>query len=146
MKRFIFLLLSCSLLVSSIGLAGCNTNDITESDIYFPTPEEPANAYMDALARGKLIFDGKYILLRAGFLFFTEDMLLIWPYGYSVAVEKGEIQILNENRQIVARVGDNVKLGGGENPISNVEKLIGESLPEEWNGTCWLVAPVNTLK
>ncbi len=143
MKKFILLLLSCLLfIISSIGFTGCNTNDITESDIYFPTLEEPANAYMDALARGKLILDGEYILLKSSFLFFSEEMLLIWPYGYSVNVEDGKIHILDETGEVVANVGDYVKIGGGQNPITNVEKLIGKSLPDDWDGTCWLVSEI----
>ncbi len=143
MKKFILLLLSCLLfIISSIGFTGCNTNDITESDIYFPTLEEPANAYMDALARGKLILDGEYILLKSSSLFFSEEMLLIWPYGYSVEVEKGNIHILDDNGDIVANVGDHVKMGGGETPVSHLENLVGKSLPDDWDGTCWLVSEI----
>jgi hypothetical protein len=143
MKKFILLLLSCLLfIISSIGFTGCNTNDITESDIYFPTPEEPLNAYPDALTEGQLIFDGEYILLSTGFLFFTEEMLLLWPYGYSVEVEKGNIHILNDNGDIVANVGDHVKMGGGQIPVSHLENLVGKSLPDDWDGTCWLVSEI----
>jgi hypothetical protein len=141
MKRLNLILLSILLIVSSIGFTGCE-NDITESDIYFPTLEEPANAHMDALARGKLILDGEYILLKSSFLFFSEEMLLIWPYGYSLEVEDGKIHILDETGEVVANVGDHVKIGGGQNPITNVEKLIGKSLPDDWNGTCWLVSEI----
>jgi hypothetical protein len=141
-KLILILLLSCLLLVSSTGLIGCNTYNVTESDIYFPTPEEPLNAYPDALTKGQLIFDGKYILLKAGFLFFTEDMLLLWPYGYSIEVEKGTIHILNDNGDIVASVGDHVKMGGGQIPVSHLENLIGTLLPNKWEGDCWLVAKV----
>jgi hypothetical protein len=142
MKKLNLILLSILLIVSSIGFTGCNKNDILESDIYFPTLEEPANAHMDALARGKLMLEGEYILLKSSFFFFSEEMLLIWPYGYSVDVEDGKIHILNENGHIVASVGEYVKIGGGENPISNVEKLIGYSLPEVWEGTCWMVSEI----
>jgi hypothetical protein len=69
-------------------------------------------------------------------------MLLIWPYGYSIEVEKGKINILDDNDDIVASVGDYVKIGGGESPVSHVENLIGESLPEDWKGTCWLVSKI----
>ena len=141
MKKFNLILLSILLIVSSIGFTGCE-KDVSESDIYFPTLEEPANAYMDALTEGKLILNGKYILLKAGFLFFTEDMLLLWPYGYSVEVEKGNIHILDDNRDIVARVGDHVKMGGGQIPVSHLETLIGESLPDSWEGNCWMVSKV----
>ena len=144
MKKLIFLLLSFLLLVGSTGLIGCNTNNLSESDIYFPTPEEPANAYMDALATGKLVLEGKFILLRSGFLFFTTDMLLIWPYGYSVEVEKGNIHILDDNGDIVASVGDHVKMGGGQSPISHshLEILVGKPLPDSWEGTCWIVSEI----
>jgi hypothetical protein len=141
MKKLNLILLSILLTVSSISFTGCE-KDVTESDIYFPALEEPANAYPDALTEGRLIFDGKYILLKAGFLFFTEDMLLLWPYGYSIDVEKGNIHILDDNGAIVASVGEHVKMGGGQIPVSHLETLIGESLPDSWEGTCWMVAKV----
>jgi hypothetical protein len=143
MKKLNLILISILLFVSSISFTGCE-KDITESDIYFPTLEEPANAHMDALARGKLILDGGYILLKSSFLFFTEDMLLIWPYGYSVEVEKGNIHILDDNGDIVASVGDHVKIGGGQSTVSHshLENLVGKPLPDRWEGTCWIVSEI----
>jgi hypothetical protein len=147
MKKLIFILLSGLLIISSSGIAGCDQNrDITESDIFFPVLEEPEAYYPSALSEGKLIFNGKYLLLKRNFLIFSTKILLIWPYGYSVDVENEEIHILNENGQAVASVGDSIKVGGGENPASNVEKLIGYSLPDDWYGICWLVASIDLLK
>jgi hypothetical protein len=141
MKKLNLILLSILLTVSSISFTGCEKN-VNESDIYFPTPEEPSNVQMEALATGSLIFDGKYILLRGGCPFDRAEMLLIWPYGYSVDVEKWKIRILDDNGDIVASVGDHVKIGGGVIPLSQAEKVIGESLPDSWEGDCWLVGEV----
>ncbi len=141
MKRLNLILISILLIASSIDITGCE-KDITESDIYFLTTKEPSNASMDALTKGKLVLDSEYILLKAGFLFFTEDMLLLWPYGYSVEVEKGNIHILDDTGEVVASVGDHVKMGGGQIPVSHLENLVGKPLPDSWEGTCWMVSEI----
>jgi hypothetical protein len=143
MKKLSFLFLSLIFIVSSIGITGCDTySDITESDIYFPVLEEAEAYYPSNSSYGKLTFDGKYLLLRSSFLVFSVERLLIWPNGYSVKVENGKIHVLDKNGEVVARVGDRIKVGGGETPITNVEKLIGYSLPDDWEGTCWLVSEI----
>lgn len=124
-------------------VTGCNSSvDINESDIYFPVPEEAVEAYPDALTQGKLTFDGKYLLLRRHFLIFIRtDILLIWPYGYSLDVKDGKIQVLDEGGRVVARVGDSIKVGGGETTKEVVEEnFIGKPLPDDCEGPYWLVS------
>ena len=132
------------LAISSVCITGCHNNEsINESDIYFPVTKEALVDYPVSLTQGTLIFDGKYLLIRRGFLFFGTDTLAIWPYGYSVNVEGGEIQVLNESSQVVARVGDIIKMGGGETTKEVVEEnYIGESLPDDCEGPYWLVSEV----
>lgn len=144
MKKFAFLLLSSLIAISSICITGCNNNEgINKSDIYFPVTKEVLVDYPVALTQGTLIFDGKYLLIRSGFLFFGTDTLAIWPYGYSVNVEGGEIQVLNESSQVVARVGDIIKMGGGETTKEVVEEnYIGKPLPDDCEGPYWLVSEV----
>lgn len=38
---------------------------------------------------------------------------LIWPPDYAARAEGGEIRILDEGGRVVARVGDEVSIGGG---------------------------------
>ena len=144
LKKLAFFLLSSLLGISSICITGCNNNkDINKSDIYFPVAEYAMNDYPVDLTQGTLIFDGKYLLIRSGFLFFGTDTLAIWPYGYSVNVEDGEIQVLDESSQVVAHVGDSIKVGGGETTKEVVEEnYIGESLPDDCEGPYWLVSEV----
>jgi hypothetical protein len=142
MNKIVLTLLACLLIVSGTVIVVSNTYKIAESDIYLPTPEEPSNFQMEALATGTLILDDKYILLKGTCPFDRAEMLLIWPYGYSVDVEKWKIRILDDNGDIVARVGDHAKIGGGIIPLSQVEKVIGESLPDSWEGDCWLVGKI----
>jgi hypothetical protein len=139
MKKLALLLLTGLIAISSVCIMGCNKNeDINESDIYFPAAKEAQLGYPMGAIRGTLIFDGKYLRLRVEFIVENvmitpgTEYLVIWPYGYSVNVEDGEIQILDESGQVVARVGDYIRLGGGEtDKIVVEENYIGESLPDD---------------
>lgn len=68
--------------------------------------------------------------------------LAIWPYGFSVRVRGGEIQVLDADGEVVGRVGDTIEVGGGGTTLEIVEKYIGDSLPEGCEGPYWLVAGV----
>ncbi len=144
MKKPILILLSGLLATSSFCITGCNNNEgINKSDIYFPVTKEALVDYPDALTQGTLIFDGKYLLIKGVYPTSGADYLPIWPYGYSVNVEGGEIQVLNESGQVVARVGDIIKAGGGQTTKEVVEEnYIGESLPDDCEGPYWLVSEV----
>ena len=69
-----------------------------------------------------------------GFYVFGKGSLLIWPHGYSVKTENGKTCFVDNKGNTVARVGDRIKLAGGEIPLESVEKLIGEPLPENATG------------
>ncbi|MFZ3384446.1 MAG: S-layer protein domain-containing protein [Candidatus Methanoperedens sp.] len=96
--------------------------------IFFPTQKEPARSYMQALLGADnpeelIIKDG---CLRAG------GFLLVWPYGFSLTADNGTFQVISTG-QIVARVGDKIKVGGGadETPDGRIargysEQLLGE--------------------
>lgn len=144
MKKLAFLLLSSLLAISSVVITGCDANNnINKSDIYFPVTKEALVDYPPALTQGTLIYDGKYLLIKGVYPTSGADYLPIWPYGYSVNVEGGEIQVLNESSQVVARVGDIIKVGGGETTKEVVEEnYIGESLPDDCEGPYWLVSRV----
>ncbi len=81
-----------------------------EDEVFFPKHEEgevPA-----ALAGGRLALDdeGCIRLVTAGN---GRGATLIWPPDYAARAEGGEIRILDEEGRVVARVGDEVRIGGG---------------------------------
>lgn len=96
---------------------------------FFPTQKEPATSYMQALLGADnpeelIIKDG---CLRAG------GFLLVWPYGFSLTADNGTFQVIDSTGQIVARVGDKIKVGGGadETPEGRVARGYSEQLPSE---------------
>jgi len=58
---------------------------------------------------------------QAGCLFVTVDgdsWLLLWPEGYTARVADGHLDVLDESGEVVGRVGEPLRVGGGEtNPV-----------------------------
>jgi hypothetical protein len=100
---------------------------------------------MQALAVGRLVVDevGCFRLRddRAG----GRGDLVVWPPGYSMRVEDGEIQIVRGGGQTIARVGDNVRMGGGQIATSTGSHGMYEeflNIPEKCTGPLWIVGEV----
>ncbi|MCJ7515710.1 MAG: hypothetical protein MUO89_07085 [Dehalococcoidia bacterium] len=72
----------------------------------------------------------------------SKGELLVWPYGYSLRIMDKQIQVIDNDGQLVARVGDKIKVGGGEVPAEIVEEYIGQPLPDDCEGPYWLVSEV----
>ncbi len=108
---------------------------------FFPTQKEPATSYMQALLGADnpeelIIKDG---CLRAG------GFLLVWPYGFSLSADNGTFQVIDSTGQIVARVGDKIKVGGGtdETPDGRVARGYSAQLPSgRCSGPYWIVGEV----
>jgi len=80
---------------------------------FFPTQNEPTNAYMQALISDKLekleLVDG-CLRVNNGY----DDYLIVWHYGFSLSTDKdGIIQIIDDDGHPVAKVGDKVMFSGG---------------------------------
>ena len=80
--------------------------------VSFPT-QAPTDAYATALLRGQLVVNNSclWIMSNTG-----DNYPIIWPHGYSWSIADGVIQVLDATGGIVARVGDEIALGGGEGP------------------------------
>jgi hypothetical protein len=107
-----------------------------QQEPYFPVQTEKPETYLLALLPGKLVMD-KDGYLRIG------NALVLWPYGYSFSIEGKDIWILDDKGAKVARVGDEVKIGGGFIPDNVVPMKIGHSLPAGCEGPFWLAAPMS---
>ncbi|NJD51444.1 MAG: hypothetical protein FIB07_01090 [Candidatus Methanoperedens sp.] len=107
---------------------------------FFPMQKEPATSYMQALLSDKpeelIIKDG---CLRAG------GYLLVWPSGFSVNTGDGRIQITDDNGHPVMRVGDKIKLGGGEMPGERIAQYSSELPNDRCSGSYWIVGEVITV-
>ena len=71
--------------------------------------------------------------------------LPLWPPDYGARVENGEVEIVNGSGQVVARVGEEVRLGGGKIPggwASEKYRQLNYELPAECSGPYWIVGNV----
>ena len=85
-------------------------------------------AHMTAQTTGELILtDGCFRLQRAES---DSIYLLIWPRGFSARLENGRYQVLDDEGDVVAQVGDFLHLSGGEIP-SDMASGFAEALPAQ---------------
>ncbi len=115
------------------------------SRIFFPqqipTNEEQGSAA--ALLTGNLIIVNNClrITVRNG----AADYLIIWPTHLSLDTKNNPLKIQNKQGQTVARVGDQIHLGGGEVPTSAATWLstkLRNKLPDTCPGPYWLASDI----
>ncbi|GAJ24513.1 unnamed protein product, partial [marine sediment metagenome] len=73
----------------------------------------------------------------------VDQELIIWQPDYFVNNNDGTIEILDRNGEVVARVGEEVCMGGGEiTSIEHINKLLKEPLPQDCEGPYWLMGEI----
>jgi hypothetical protein len=105
--------------------------------IVFPRqhPPEGLRAEMAALLIGELIEENG--CLRVGEP--DESHLVIWPYDHTVtAAEDGTLEVRDGSGQVVARVGDVVRLGGGQVP--KAEDATPIEIPDRCGAPYWIAS------
>jgi hypothetical protein len=121
-----------------VTVTGCYNYD--SDSPYFPViKNEPQGSFLGDL-KGTLVLEDGYLRLSRSYSDTTE--LIIWPYGYSLNVEGDDIRIINGHGQLVAHVGDNIYVVGGEVPLITVVKFIRGLLPFGCKGPYWLASDV----
>ena len=136
-KLFIFMvpLLLCM-------FSGCHSDE--SGTPYFPVVKnEPQGSFLADL-KGTLMLEDGYLRVSSSYSDTTE--LIIWPYGYSLNVEGDDIRIIDGDGQVVARVGDNIYVVGGEVPLIVVWKDIRGLLPSDCTGPYWLASDVRVME
>jgi hypothetical protein len=81
-------------------------------DIYIaiPKPTLGESVYPDALLTGTLVLEGGCLLVDSDH---GEDYLLpIWHHDHRLQVDGERIEVVNRDREVIARVGDPVWIGG----------------------------------
>ena len=101
---------------------------------FFPVQQEVQTEVMQVLLQGELVLDNGCLRVH--------DELILWPYGYSLKTEGKEIWVINDKGNPVARVGDLVRLGGGQVPAFFAEEKLGHPLPEGCDGPYFLAGEV----
>lgn len=78
-----------------------------QAGLFFPRGSESGGYYPSALGGGRLV-------VKDGCIHMAPGGVVVWPYGYSLRGEDGEILVLNGRDEVVAKVGDEVRMGGGQ--------------------------------
>lgn len=108
--------------------------------IHFPQLEMRSPAFMEALSEGELVVkdDCLYVMGRDG----RVGSLIIWQPDYFLNDNAGTIEVLDRQGEVVARVGETIRLGGGEVPLRSFEQYLREPLPSQCSGPYWLMGEV----
>lgn len=109
MKNRILRIAAGSVLV--IALAACQGGSIGGAAVSIKTAPAVAQACMDALAGGRLAVNN-----QSGLGITSADgqaLAVEWPFGYTARTELGTTVLVDEAGRVVARVGDEITVGGG---------------------------------
>ena len=74
----------------------------------------------------------------------VDNYLLVWPHGFSISTDGEVIQIIDNTGKPIVRVGDQVKLGGGERPSEFVAQYSAALPSNRCSGPYWIVGEVLT--
>ena len=100
-------------------------------------PVEGPRVVMQALLIGRLVLvDG---CLRIESVHGEESLLPIWPPEFGLAAEGDGIQVLDGEGRVVARVGEEVYMGGGGGSAEGLAECVREQLPAACGGPYWIV-------
>ena len=81
-----------------------------QAGLSFPHPPKPANAHMMAQGGGGLFVEDGCIRMGDR----NRSWVVVWPYGYSLSRKGGDVRVPDKRGEEEARVGDEVRMGGGE--------------------------------
>jgi hypothetical protein len=115
----------------------CATPDVP--GVAFPRqgPVEGPRVVMQAELIGRLVLvDG---CLRIESVHDGTSQLPIWPPEFGLAAEGDEIQVVDGEGEVVARVGEEVYMGGGGGSATGLADCVREQLPAACGGPYWIV-------
>ncbi len=105
-----------------------------DPSVHFPQLKMRSGSFMAALMTGKLVLEDDYLRVNG--------TLIIWQPDYFLNSNNENIEILGRNGEVVARVGEEVYIGGGEMPLEYVNRIIKEPLPQDCEGPYWLMGEI----
>ena len=123
-----------------------------QAGLFFPQVPEPPGSVTGALGSGRLFVKDRCIYMGTG----RYGDVVVWPYGYSLSRGNGEIRVVNASGKVVAKVGDEVSMGGGqitqgeagptpEAARRQFEEKRGElGVPDRCRGPLWVSSGVIT--
>jgi hypothetical protein len=139
--------ITCAALLTAMTAIGCASDPSAPRGVFFPTVPV-SDSYPTALMRGTLLLDDGCLFVTSG----SERWLLLWPEGYTARRDGEAIEIFTEDRGPIARVGQPIRIGGGERrpremggaaaAERSVTELTGEDIPERCGDLYWIVSPI----
>ena len=143
-----WIVISVSILITACTSVTANITPTVEPKIYFPQqdPVDGERETMTGETFGKLVVVNDCIRVMHDKS--DTSWLLIWPPNFSLNFKDDTIQILNKDGQAVARVGDMVRIGGGEVSSSSFfSETMKKKLPINCLAPYWIVGgEVNVLE
>lgn len=109
-----------------------------DDSIYFPRLKMRSGSYMQALLTGELTLKDGYLCIG--------DNIIIWQADYFLHNNNGTIEVLDRDGEVVARVGEEVVMGGGGISLELANRMIKEPLPEDCPYNPWLQGAETKLK
>jgi hypothetical protein len=102
------------------------------ANVHFPRLKMDSGVYMASLFSGKLE-------LKNGYLY-AGNAIVIWQPDYFLNDNNGTIEILNRDGKVVARVGSQISMGGGNLSMSveDINRMIKNPLPPDCKGPFWM--------
>lgn len=131
-NRLTFLALVCFVMTACAAV----TSDTNVPVVNFPQPVNTPNSFASAYV------DGTLALVNGCLRVDTSDgtsYLLIWHPGFANRTNNEVVQIVDNRDQVVASVGDYVRISGGGGDISPSDLNLAEPLPSDCPGPYWLV-------
>ena len=118
-------------------LAGCMSAQ-RDDEVYFLREKQNDAPDFLALLEGKLILDEGCLSIQS--VDGGARYAAIWPFEFDFSAESGNVEILNGDDQIVARVGNQLRVSGGELPNMSQEEFEQNYLGAfQCSGPYWLV-------
>lgn len=114
--------------------------------IYLPR-QAPTDVSMAALNEGRLVEENG--CLRVESQGYVETFLVIWPFDSELRVTGEDIEVLNGDGQIIARVGEIARMGGGAVESSTAIGRVRGAFPGlpdyACRGPVWIAGDLETL-
>lgn len=99
-----------------------------DPSVHFPQLKTRSRSFMEAELYGEMVLEDGYLRV--------DGTLIIWQPDYFVHNNEGTIEVLDRKGKVVARVGEEVYMGGGEDRPFN--KDLREPLPQDIEGPFWI--------
>jgi hypothetical protein len=107
--------------------------------IYFPR-QAPTNAFMAALLQGTLALDANGCLRVEGEG--GSAPLILWRHDFTLNIEGETIEVLDGAGEVVGRVGEDIRMGGGEASDQGIPGMPIEACP----GPFWALGDIEPLE